>query len=80
MLTFPPLDKRERQRPLPRNLLRRPSVSEAVAAAQLLRERDNEDRKTGSSQTTPAACLNMGQPLWFKDGLLWRRRPAMRRH
>ena len=73
MLTFPPC-QRERQRPLPRNLLGRPSVSVAAAFAGW------ETMKTEKPVLKQPPVSIWANRRWFKDGLLWRRGPAMRRH
>ena len=68
------LRERERQRPLPRNLLGQPSVSVAAAFAA------RETMKTEKPVLKQPPVSIWANRWWFKDGLLWRRGPAMRRH
>ena len=64
---------RERQRPLPRNLLGRPSVSVAAAFG------GGETMKTEKPVPKQPPVSIWANRQWFKDGLLWRQGPAMRR-
>ena len=81
MLTFPPSlsRERERQRPLPRNVLRRPSVSVAAAVGE--RQWRQKNRFLPNNPPVSIWANRCLWTWWFKDGLLWKRpRPAMRRH
>ena len=69
----------ERQRPLPRNVLRRPSVSVAAAVGE--RQWRQKNRFLPNNPPVSIWANRCLWTWWFKDGLLWKRpRPAMRRH